>query len=200
MVGIADDTFGRERAPRATGAARLITVCRLAEPHKNVDMVLRAFATLRDRFAFHYTIIGDGWLRPSLESLTDELGLRDRVTFTGFLEREALLGHLVTNDLFILTTSQTPVAYEGFGLVYLEANACGCPVLAARIAGAVEAVEEGVSGVFVDQPEVESIARQLARFLSGELHFEAAACVAFARQFSWAKVADHCLARYTLRC
>jgi phosphatidylinositol alpha-1,6-mannosyltransferase len=198
MVGVADESFASERPPRPNGAAaRLITVCRLAEPHKNVDLVLRTLGTLRARFPFHYTIVGDGWLRPSLETLTDELGLRDRVTFTGFLGREPLLNHLLTNDLFILATSKTPVAYEGFGLVYLEANACGCPVLAARIAGAVEAVEEGVSGVFVDQVDIESIARQLARFLSGELHFGAAACVAFARKFSWAKVVDHCLAHYT---
>lgn len=199
LVGIADEYFTAQRPPRSEGPTRFITICRLAEPHKNVDLVLRALARLRDRFSFDYTIVGDGWLRPSLEKLADELELRERVTFTGFLDREALRKLLPGSDLFVLTTSETPVAYEGFGLVYLEANACGCPVLAARIAGAVEAVEEGVSGVFVDKADVESIARQLERFLSGELRFEAAACVAFARQFSWAKVADHCLARYTLR-
>ena len=196
LVGIADEYFTDQRPSRPEGPTRLVTICRLAEPHKNVNLVLRALARLRERFSFHYTIVGDGWLRPSLEKLADELELRERVTFTGFLDREALRKLLPGSDLFVLTTSETPVAYEGFGLVYLEANASGCPVLAARIAGAIEAVEEGVSGFFVDEPGIESIARQLARFLSGELRFEAAECVSFARKFSWAKVVDHCLLHY----
>jgi glycosyltransferase involved in cell wall biosynthesis len=175
----------------------LITICRLAEPHKNVDLVLQALAKLRDTQPFHYTIVGDGWIRPSLEKLTRDLGLVDCVTFTGFLDRAQLNSQLLDSDLFILTTSSTPIAYEGFGLVYLEANACGCPVLAARIGGSVEAVHEGVSGIFVNEPTADGIGNALAKFFSGSVHFDANACVAFARKFSWAKVADHCLARYS---
>ena len=160
-------------------------------------LVLQTLAKIRDSQPFHYTIVGDGYLRDSYEKLTRDLGLAERITFTGFLDRAALNSQLLDSDLFILTTSQTPVAYEGFGLVYLEANACGCPVLAARIGGSVEAVEEGVSGMFVDEPTVDGIGKALARFFSGAARFDADACVAFARKFSWAKVADHCLAHYS---
>lgn len=197
MVGVSADCFAGPRPLRREGPPRLITVCRLAEPHKNVDLVLQALARVRDTQPFHYTIVGDGYLRDSYERLTRDLGLTDRVTFTGFLDRSALNSQLLDSDLFILTTSQTPVAYEGFGLVYLEANACGSPVLAARIGGSVEAVEEGVSGMFVDEPTVDGIGNALAKFFSGASRFEADACVAFARKFSWAKVADHCLAHYS---
>ena len=197
LVGVAADCFAGPRRPRREGPPRLITVCRLAEPHKNVDLVLQALAKIRDAQAFHYTIIGDGYLRASYEKLAHDLGLVDRVTFMGFLDRPQLNAQLLDSDLFILTTSSTPVAYEGFGLVYLEANACGCPVLAARIGGSVEAVNEGVSGMFVDEPSVEGIEKCLVQFLTGAVRFEAEACVAFARQFSWAKVVDHCLAEYT---
>ena len=196
MVGISTDLAAHRRPPRRDGPPRLITVCRLAEPHKNVDMVVKALAKLRADHSFHYTIVGDGHLRKSLEELTRDLGLGDHVTFTGFLDRAPLDRLLLESDLFILTTSSTPVAYEGFGLVYLEANASGCPVLAARIGGAVEAVDEGVSGMFVDEPGVDAIGDELKKFLLGAVHFDAEACMAFARRFSWAKVADHCLAHY----
>ena len=196
MVGVSEDCFAGPRPPRREGPPRLITVCRLAEPHKNVDLVLQALAKIRNTQPFHYTIVGDGYLRPSLEKLARDLGLAERVTFTGFLGLPQLNAALIESDLFILTTSQTPVAYEGFGLVYLEANACGCPVLAARIGGSAEAVDEGVSGMFVDEPTVDGIGNALARFFSGAARFEADACVAFARKFSWAKVVDHCLAHY----
>ena len=196
MVGVSVDCFAGPRPARREGPPRFITVCRLAEPHKNVDLVLQALAKLRDTLPFHYTIVGDGWLRPSLEKLIRDLGLAERVTLTGFLDRDALNARLIESDLFILTTSSTPIAYEGFGLVYLEANACGCPVLAARIGGSVEAVEEGVSGMFVDEASVDGIADALAKFFSGAVRFDPDACVAFARKFSWAKVVEHCLAHY----
>ncbi len=196
MVGLAEE-YGRVvRPPRADGPPRLITVARLAEPHKNIHLVLQALARLRSEFPFEYTIVGDGWLAPSLRDLTAELGLADRVRFTGFVKQAQLLELLVTSDLLILTTSATPRGYEGFGLVYLEAAACGCPALAARIGGAVEAIDDGASGSFVEECTVDSIAASLARFLRGEARFEAAACRAFARRFSWASVVDHCLAHY----
>ena len=196
MVGVSADCFAGSRLARSEGPPRLITVCRLAEPHKNVDLVLQALARIRDTQPFHYTIVGDGYLRASYQKLTRDLGLADRVTFTGFLDRDALNSRLLDSDLFILTTSSTPFAYEGFGLVYLEANACGCPVLAARIGGSVEAVEEGVSGMFVDEANVDGIATALAKIFSGAARFDSDACIAFSQKFSWPKVADHCLAHY----
>ncbi len=196
MVGISEEYFALRRPPRRPGVTRLVTVCRLAERHKNVDLVLRALAQLKGDPAFHYTVIGDGELRTEYERLTAELRLGDRVTFTGFLGMETLREHLLDSDLFILPTSATPVAYEGFGLVYLEANACGCPVLAARIGGAVEAVEENVSGILLDTVTPDTISAALTRFLAGAIRFDANACTAFARRFSWARVVDHCTARY----
>lgn len=197
MVGVAGEWFSQTRQTRQSGPARLITVCRLVERHKNVDLVLRAFQQLSGEYDLHYTIVGDGELRPELEALTRTLGLADRVTFTGFLSQPAMQELLLRADLFILPTTATSHAYEGFGLVYLEANACGCPVLAARIGGAVEAVDEGSTGFFIDTVSPDSLATALRRFLSGEIPFEAAACVAFARRFTWDAVAQHCEAAYT---
>ena len=196
MVGVSESYFAAPRPPRPPGPPRLMTVCRLAEAHKNVDLVLRALARLRDTFAFHYTVVGDGCLRPGLQQLTSDLGLTDRVEFTGLVETETLHQLLRTHDLFVLTTSETPIAYEGFGLVYLEAAASGCPSLAARIGGAAEAVAEGVSGMFVNEVGVDSLEKKLRHFLSGEDRFDPGDCIAFARRFSWKAVVDHCLDHY----
>jgi glycosyltransferase involved in cell wall biosynthesis len=196
MVGVPADYYALSRPPRREGSTRLITVCRLAERHKNVDVVLRALSQLKDKSDYHYTIVGDGELRTSLESLARELELSSRVTFTGFVDQSRLRELLLESDLFVLPTSATPYAYEGFGLVYIEANACGCPVIAARIGGAVEAVKEGVTGIFVNEVSVDSIAEAVRRFLSGAVRFEAEDCVAFARRFSWEQVADHCFSHY----
>ena len=196
MVGVSGKFFAAPRPARPPGPPRFITVCRLAESHKNVDLVLRALARLRGAFAFRYIVVGDGYLRPSLQQLANDLGLADRVEFTGFVAAERLHPLLLTSDLFVLTSSETPIAYEGFGLVYLEAAASGCPVLAARIGGAAEAVEEGISGMFVEEVSVDSIERKLRSFLSEEARFDSDACIAFARRFSWESVVDHCLEHY----
>ena len=197
MVGVAEEFFNVERPARQANAiTQLLTICRLSEPRKNVESVLRALERLKGRFEFRYTVIGDGHLRPGLEALCSELGLGKRVTFAGYLPNEEVRQRLADSDLFILASSVQPESHEGFGIVYLEANACGIPVLAARLAGAVEAVAEGESGFFVIKPSVESLTRALESFMSGRVRFESEACRSFARRFSWQKVVDHSMDFY----
>ena len=196
MVGVAQAYLDIEPQRLASADGRLITVCRLSEARKNVDLVLRALAPLKERYRYSYTVVGDGALRDNLEALAHSLGLADRVHFTGFVSAARLKELLAASDLFVLTSSVIPGSHEGFGIAYLEANACGVPVLAARLAGAVEAVKEGVSGMFVDDPGVPDIAQALEHFLSGQIKFDPRACQAFAGEFAWAKVVDHALKYY----
>ncbi len=184
------DTVERHRPPR------LITVARLAEPRKNVPLVLHALSSLT-AYDFHYTVVGDGPLRGELEQLAAKLGIGERVCFTGSLAREALRNHLSRADLFILTSSVLPTSHEGFGLVYLEAAACGVPALAARLAGAAEAVAEGTSGFFVETPTTEAVAQALESFLRGEVCFKRQLCRQFAHRFTWQKVVEKALPFYT---
>jgi glycosyltransferase involved in cell wall biosynthesis len=188
-VGVDPIFFEIPRAPKGK-VARFLTVCRLSEERKNVDLVLRALAILKDRFEFEYTIAGEGTLRPALERLADTLGLGECVRFAGRVSDAALRDLYARADLFVLAASIVPGSHEGFGIVYLEAAASGVPSLAARLAGAAEAVAEGRSGFFVEQPDVASISHALTRFLSGEMHLNEEDCRDFARGFSWACVAD----------
>ena len=196
LVGVSSEYLDFKPARSVIEHTHLITVCRLAEPRKNVNLVLKALARLKDRHRFSYTVVGDGPLRSGLEQLTGELGLQERVRFVGFVDNIALRGLLARSDLFVLTSSVSASSHEGFGIAYLEANACGTPVLAARLAGAAEAVDEGTSGFFVDQPAPESIAAALERFFLQEVKFDPAACRAFASRFTWRKVVDHAVSYY----
>lgn len=175
---------------------RLITIARLAEPRKNVDLVLQALSQLT-AYEFHYTVVGDGPLRGKLQRLATKLGLSGRVSFLGSLGRQELRSTLTASDLLILTSSILPTSHEGFGLVYLEAAACGVPSLAARLAGAVEAIQEGKSGFFVETPEAKALACALEAFLTGQMRFARTACREFARQFTWEKVVKQALIFYT---
>jgi glycosyltransferase involved in cell wall biosynthesis len=196
FVGVSDDYFTVKTIPRDRHSPRrFITVCRLSDKRKNVDLVLRSLAKIC-HYDFTYTIIGDGPLRPRLEELSHKLGLTDRVEFLGFVPREQLQKRLASSDLFVLTASLLPSSHEGFGIVYLEANACGIPVLAARQAGAAEAVADGVSGMFVQVPTVDAVSSALEQFLSGTVRFDSGACKAFARRFTWQRVVNHAIQFY----
>jgi len=188
-VGVDPVFFDVARVPKNT-VPQLLTVCRLSEQRKNVDLVLRALSGLQEQFEFEYAIAGEGTLRAELEHLAETLGLGARVRFAGRVSDAALRDLYANADLFVLAASIVPGSHEGFGIVYLEAAASGVPSLAARLAGAAEAVAEGRSGFFVDVPDVASVSAALARYLSGAIRFDAVACRDFARGFSWAHVAD----------
>ncbi len=197
LVGVSKDFLQLNLHARQRGdPVRLVTVCRLAERRKNVDLVLRALSELKDRYRFTYTLVGDGATRDALQRLANELGLAGVVHFTGRVPQDELTQHMASADLFILPSSTLPSSHEGFGIVYLEANAAGAPVLAARLAGAIEAVEEGVSGMFVDEPTVPQIRDAVERFLSGQVNFDAGRCREFAARFTWERVALHFTACY----
>lgn len=196
-LGVSPAFHEIRRVDRRVGQpARLLTVCRLSEPRKNVALVLRALARLKDRYAFEYTVVGDGALRPELESLAAELAISERVRFAGAIDDHALHVCYAHSDLFILTAAMSPKSVEGFGIVYLEAAAAGVPSLAARIGGAVDAVAEGASGMFVDDLTDEAVSVALAKFLSGEACFDSSACRAFAEKFSWERIVEEMLTRY----
>lgn len=199
MVGVGADYLRDVPARAVKQVPRLISVTRLSERRKNVDLVLRALARIAPHCPFHYTVVGDGNQRAELEALASSLGIARQVEFAGFLPASELRARLASSSLFVLTAGINPASHEGFGIAYLEANACGTPTLAARLAGAAEAVEDGVSGFFTRELTEEALADALESFLSGRVRFDAAACRAFAARFTWAAVVDQALPWYAAR-
>jgi glycosyltransferase involved in cell wall biosynthesis len=128
---------------------------------KGFDLLLRAWASVRPA-GLDLLIAGDGPERAALEVLSRSLGITDTVQFVGRADRERVASLLAGSTLFVLSSRHEP-----FGIVLLEAMASGAPVLATRVGGVPEVVEDGVSGLLVEA-SVEGLAGGLQRMVSNE--------------------------------
>lgn len=139
----------------------LLSVTRLdtRERYKGIITTLQAFAMLPDR-DLHYVIAGDGDDLDFLRRTAQRLGVSDRVHFRGRIPDGELAGLYARCQAFVL-----PSGKEGFGIVFLEAMYFGAPVIAARARGAVDAVEDGVTGLLVDYGDVTALRRALQTLL-----------------------------------
>jgi phosphatidylinositol alpha-1,6-mannosyltransferase len=148
------------------GKRVLVTVGRLVE-RKGIDHTLRALPTVLEAHPnVHYVVVGEGPFRGRLEEIAREAGVADHVSFAGPVPSDSLVDHYALADLFVMPNRQLADGdTEGFGLVFLEANACGKPVIGGRAGGAVEAIHDGVSGLLVDGREVDEIAGAICRVL-----------------------------------
>jgi phosphatidylinositol alpha-1,6-mannosyltransferase len=119
----------------------------------------------------HYVVVGDGPYLPVLEELARRLGVADRVVFVGAVTDAELVDYYALADAFIMANREMPDGdTEGFGLVFLEANACGVPVIAGRAGGSVDAVTHELNGLVTDGDDPAAIAAAIERlFLDEEL-------------------------------
>jgi phosphatidyl-myo-inositol dimannoside synthase len=139
-----------------------------------------------------YLVVGDGPDRPRLQDLTVRLGLQDQVFFLGRLTFSEIVDLYNLADLFVLLSREEPPDVEGFGLVFLEAAACGLPSVGGRSGGIPEAVDEGRSGWLVDPCSTHEIAATIIDLLESPEKLERASefCLSKARQASWEQAAD----------
>ena len=145
----------------------ILTVGRLIE-RKGCDKVIESLPVVLSHFPQAvYLIVGDGPDRSRLEKLRNSLGLENAVIFTGFVPEDDLPAYYKLATLFAMVSRQTPGSHEveGFGLVYLEANACGLPVVAGRTGGVPDAVLDGRTGYLIDPFSEEEIAAAIIRLL-----------------------------------
>jgi glycosyltransferase involved in cell wall biosynthesis len=187
-----EDMFFQPRPVRDGGPLELLTVARLDSRNrrKNVDGVLHAIASIGTGLDIRYTVVGDGDDRQRLEALARDLGIAERVRFTGRLDQSGILAAYRKADLFVLAAKASATDVEGFGIVYIEANASGVPVLCSRSGGAVDAVRHGESGLLIDDADPESIADGIRDFRNGSHDFDPVRIAAHAEGFRWRSVAD----------
>lgn len=142
------------------GRTVLLTIARLI-PRKGIDQLLRALARLNATGSLPadwiYCIGGRGPEDANLRALTEQLGLAERVRFLGFISDEELPLLYGAADLFALTNREIDGDTEGFGIVFLEANACGTAVLGGIAGGTGDAIAEGVSGMRVDADSLDQL-------------------------------------------
>lgn len=141
-----------------------VSVCRLLEK-KGIDHAIRAFARLVDAHPdSRYLVVGDGPYRATLEALAAAQGVADKVAFTGSVADDELVDHYALGDVFVMPNRKLANGdTEGFGLVFLEANACGLPVIAGSDGGSIDAVRDGYNGLLVDGHAIDSIEAAMLR-------------------------------------
>lgn len=150
------------------GRTVILTVSRL-QRRKGHDMMIRALPELVRQYPqLLYAIVGDGEERERLSKLVDELGMGAHVHFMGALADEEMVNAYKHCQLFVLPNRRVGSDVEGFGMVLLEAQACGKPVLAGNSGGTRETLVEGQTGVVVDCTEPEPLQKAVAALLADE--------------------------------
>ncbi len=133
----------------------LMTVARLwsGDIYKGVDVTIRALPQILQVFPeIKYLVIGRGDDLPRLQTLARDLGVSDRIVFAGFVPTAELVDHYRVADAYIMPSQ------EGFGIVYLEAMACGKPVLSGDADGSVDPLQDGNLGWRVPHRDPDAVA------------------------------------------
>ncbi|GGA33877.1 glycosyltransferase family 4 protein [Okeania sp. KiyG1] len=147
------------------GAKVLMTVARLwsGDPYKGVDVTIRAIPMILQIFPeVKYLVIGRGDDQPRLAKLAQDLGVEKQVIFAGFVPTEDLVKHYQVADAYVMPSQ------EGFGIVYLEAMACGIPVLSGDADGSADPLQDGKLGWRVPYRDPEAVANACIEMLKGE--------------------------------
>jgi GT2 family glycosyltransferase len=151
------------------GKRAICTVSRIYH-YKAHDAVFQAIANLssEERKDLVYLIAGEGPYEPELREKATGLGVDSHVRWVGFVAEDELPQLYRASDLFVLCTRDAPEerSVEGFGLVFLEAQSCGTPVVGTRIGGIPSAIHDGEGGWLIEQDDSEkltAIIRQLLR-------------------------------------
>lgn len=166
----------------------LMTIARLAadERYKGIDELLELLPRLACEFpGLRYLVVGDGDDRARLQRKAQALGVGDRVIFTGAIAQEDKIAHLRLADVFAM-----PSVGEGFGIVLIEAAACGARVIGGDGDGAREALLGGELGALVDPTRPEALYEVLAAALRAPRLERIGDMSTFSKQAFAARIAD----------
>lgn len=166
--GIHDTQPQKQAVRSATQAARMIMVARFEEP-KNQHALLQALASLKS-LSWELEFVGDGPSLSFVHSYAEELGLKERVVFSGACNDVA--NRLAGADIFCLISD-----WEALPLTILEAMRAHLPVIASNVGGIPELVENNKTGILVDRNDINSLAAAIKRLIgSPEVSAEMGAC------------------------
>ena len=143
----------------------LMTVARLwsGDIYKGVDVTIRALPQILKSFPqVKYLVVGRGDDQPRLAQMAQDLGVGDRVVFAGFVSDEALVEHYRLADVYVMPSK------EGFGIVYLEAMACGVPTLSGDDDGSADPLQDGKVGWRVPHRDPKAVAHACIEILQGQ--------------------------------
>ena len=143
----------------------IVSVGRLVH-RKGQDVLLSALPqVLKLHPDAHLLLVGEGPYRAHLEKLVSKLDLQNATTFIGRIQYRDLPRYICAGDIFVMPSRSrlAGLEVEGLGIVYLEASACGLPVIAGKSGGAPDAVHEAVTGVTVDGTSISEVAEAIIK-------------------------------------
>jgi D-inositol-3-phosphate glycosyltransferase len=199
-----------DEARRALGLParqRIILFVGRIEPLKGIDTLLQAIALVAPaipRWREELAVIvvggapGAGSDRVNaelarLQRMRDELGIRDLVTFLGARDQDTLVYYYSAAEMVVI-----PSHYESFGMVALEAMACGTPVIASRVGGLIYNVQDGRTGFLVPDGDAEALAERirLLYFDDGLRERLSRQATLWAKGFGWPAITDQIVELY----
>uniref|UniRef100_UPI0040498B6F glycosyltransferase family 4 protein n=1 Tax=Candidatus Planktophila sp. TaxID=2175601 RepID=UPI0040498B6F len=145
----------------------IVCVARLVH-RKGQDKLIDAMPSILESISnAHLLIVGQGPYQSKLVKRVKKLGLEENVTFVGRINYEKLPEYICVGDLFAMPSRSRfgGLEVEGLGIAYLEASACGLPVIAGSSGGAPDAVVDGKSGAVVNGTDITAIANTVIEFL-----------------------------------
>ncbi len=157
--------------------------------YKSTDHLLYAARILKERGRqFKVVVVGTGDDLPRLKELSEKLRIQDTVVFTGFVSEAEKVNWYRRSALLVESSIK-----EGWGLIVMEANGCGTPVVVARSPGLVDSSREGVNGLFYTYGNVTELAEKIDRLLQDEAlrNRLGVQAVDWARQWTWDSAADN---------
>ncbi len=186
-VPIGVDTLVFKPAKSQKGTMTIFT-SGLLHKRKGFEYLIRAMPKIIEEVPESELVIaGDGIHRSYFEGLVSELDLQKKVRFLGYLPRQIMLRHYQNCSLFCL-----PSLSEPFGMVILEAMACGKPVVATNVGGIPEIVKNGKNGVLVPPRSPEALAKAIVGMLSDKKKLERLGRRSreTAKKYDWEPVVD----------
>jgi phosphatidylinositol alpha-1,6-mannosyltransferase len=168
--------------------ARIILGVGALKDRKGFDLLIEAFARVVEKEQRARLVIVGGGDRQPLENLTSSLGVDKQTQILGEVPGDDLVGLYQTCEVYSHLPRNTQWSFEGYGIVYLEAGACGKPVVATRSGGVPDAVVDGETGFLVDEEDADGVAAALIRLLGDTqlAHSMGEAGRKYAEQHTWA--------------
>ena len=155
--GIDTEKFRPVKANKQKNSIFFLSVLDRYHRYKGLDYLLSALKIVKEEVRDVKLIVGGGGeLLTHYREMASSLGLKNNVKFVGYIPQDEIIGYYNGSELFVLpSTSQ---AQEGFGIVLLEAMACGLPIVATDIVGMADEIEKNKAGVVVRPREIDSLA------------------------------------------
>lgn len=183
--------YGLGDAPMIVSLGRMVA-------RKNLRMLIEALPAVRSAVPGARLLLGGtGPEREALIARAAALSLSDVVLFPGRIADGEMAAHYSLGNVFALASLESPKDVEGFGIVYLEAGACGVPVVGGRAGGVPDAVAEGETGLLIDPQSRQELEKALIGILQDPEKGKAmgrAARERVRKSFTWEACADRILA------